>query len=205
MLTKHVRRWVGAGFALAMLIAPGCQTHEPPGSGYVPAEEEGVMTVGLDDHDYDVAANGIVREFLMRGLPDGYVVALGPVDTSECAYDVRVRQLQQSLKVAFNREGTLKFMVAVDAMAGNTAAEEIMKIIQFNWLKNDPIDVEDLQTIGQLANISGILFGRVSCIERPLRDGGTEISYRFVWELANTRTGVLDVSHEQRIRKNVRR
>lgn len=197
--------WLAACAALALPLLFGCQTQEPPGSGYVPAEEEGVMTAGLDDHDYDVAANGIVREFLMRGLPAGYTVALGPVDTSECAYDVRIRQLQQSLKVAFNREGTLKFMVAIDAMSGGTAAEEIMKIIQFNWLKNDPIDVEDLQTIGQLANVSGILFGRVSCIERAMRDGGTEVSYRFVWELANTKTGVLDLSHEQRIRKNVRR
>lgn len=204
MLSKHIQIWTGAALTLTLLAGPGCRTQDPPGSGYVPAEEEGVMTVGLDDHDYDVAANGIVREFLMRGLPQGYTVALGPVDTSECAYDVRVRQLQQSLKVAFNREGTLKFMVAVDAMAGNSAVEEIYKIIQFNWQKNDPIDVEDLQTLGQLSNITGILFGRVSCLERPMRDGGTEMSYRFVWELANTKTGVLDLSHEQRIRKNVR-
>ena len=163
------------------------------------------MTVELDDHDYDLATAGIAREMLQRGLPKGYVVALGPVDTRECPYDVRITQLQKSLQVLFNKENTLKFMSAVDAMAGGTAAQEIYKIIQFNWLKGDPIDVENLQTIGKLAKINGILFGRVSSMERRLRNGGTEITYRFVWELSNTETGVLDLSHEEKIRKNVRR
>ena len=162
------------------------------------------MTTGLDDHDYDLAAAGIVKEFLIRGLPSGYTVALGPVDTSECPYDIRVRQLQSSLKVAFNKEGTLKFVVAIDAMSGNSAAAEIYNIIQFNWMKSNPMDVEDLQTVGRLASVNGILFGRVSCLERAMNDGRTEITYRFVWELANTETGVLDLSHEQKIRKNTR-
>ena len=72
-------------------------------------------------------------------------------------------------------------------------------------MKGDPIDVEDLQTIGKLANINGILFGRVSSLERRLPRGGTEITYRFVWELSNTQSGLLDLSHEEKIRKNVRR
>ena len=96
-------------------------------------------------------------------------------------------------------------MTAVDAMAGGSAVEEIYKIIQFNWLNSNPMDVEDLQTFGKLAKINGILFGRVSSIERTLPDGGREISYRFVWELSNTGTGLLEVSHEERIRKNISR
>jgi hypothetical protein len=113
--------------------------------------------------------------------------------------------MQKSLQVLFNKENTLRFMTAVDAMAGGTAVEEIYKIIQFNWMKGNPIDVEELQTLGRLAKINGILFGRVSSLERTIPGRGTEITYRFVWELSSTETGLLELSHEEKIRKNVRR
>jgi hypothetical protein len=96
-------------------------------------------------------------------------------------------------------------MSAVDAMAGGPAVEEIYKIIQFNWMKGNPIDVEELQTFGRLAKVSGILFGRVSSMERVIPGRGTEITYRFVWELSNTESGLLELSHEEKIRKNIRR
>jgi hypothetical protein len=204
MNAKAFSSVMACGVLVAMAVS-GCRSPNLPRSGYASPEEEGVMTVELDDHDYDLAAAGIAREMFQRGLPKGYVVALGPVDTRECPYDVRVNQLQKSLQVLFNKENTLRFMSAVDAMAGGTAVQEIYKIIQFNWMKGDPIDVESLQTIGKLAKINGLLFGRVSSLERRLPRGGTEITYRFVWELSNTESGLLDVSHEEKIRKNVRR
>jgi hypothetical protein len=196
--------WLLAGGVVAALTLAGCRSPGLPRSGYASAEEEGVMTVELDDHDYDLATAGIAREMFQRGLPKGYVVVLGPVDTRECPYDVRVIQMQKSLQVLFNKENTLKFMTAVDAMAGGTAVQEIYKLIQFNWMKGNPIDVEELQTFGRLANVNGILFGRVSSLERRLGGRGTEITYRFVWELSNTGTGLLELSHEEKIRKNVR-
>jgi hypothetical protein len=195
------------GVALSLIIMPflwtSCRSPDFPSTGYVPAEEQGVMTIALDDHDYDLAVAGITRELFTRGLPKGYTVVLGPVDTRECPYDVRVRQIQKSMQVALNKEGTLKFMTAVDAMAGNSAIEEIYKLIQFNWLNSNPMDVEDMQTFGRLARVNGILFGRVSSLERELPGRMREITYRFVWELSNTDTGLLEISHEEKIRKNV--
>ena len=163
------------------------------------------MTAGLDDHDYDLMAAGLAREMFQRGLPKGYVVALGPVDTRDCPYDVRVVQFQKSLSVLFNKEGTLRFMSALDAITpGGTSAQEIYRLMQFNWLNRNPLDIEDLQTLGRLAQVNGILFGRVSTLERDLPGGGREVTYRFVWELANTVSGLLDIAHEEKIRKNVR-
>jgi PBP1b-binding outer membrane lipoprotein LpoB len=186
---------------LGLLVLTGCYT--PPTEGYVPAEEMGMMTVGLDDHDYDLAVRDIARKLFEKGLPKGYVVALGPVDTRECPYDVRVRQLQKSLQVVLNDEGTLKFMAAIDVMgAGGNAGAEIYRLIEYNWLNNNPIDTEDLQKFGKLAKVNGILFGRVSSLERDMGRGNKEVTYRFVWELANTETGVVDISHEYKLRKN---
>lgn len=191
--------------AVAGLVLSGCVREMPPPSfGYVPAEEMGVMTIGLDDHDYDRMVDGVVREMITRGLPKGYCVALGPVDTRDCPYDVRIRQVQKSLMVALNKQGDLKFMSAVDAMAGGSSIDEIYKIIEFNWMNRNPMDVQDLQTLGKLAQINGLLCGRVSSIERSLGRNGREITYRFVWELINTENGVLQIAHEEKIRKNVR-
>ncbi|MBU4198752.1 MAG: penicillin-binding protein activator LpoB [Verrucomicrobia bacterium] len=190
-----------AGMLLACLALTGCFT--PPSQGYVPPEEMGMMTVGLDDHDYDLAVRDIARKLFEKGLPKGYVVALGPVDTRECPYDVRVRQLQKSLQVVLNDEGTLKFMAAIDVMgAGGDAGTEIYRLIEYNWLNQNPIDAEDLQKFGKLAKVNGILFGRVSSLEREMSRGRKEVTYRFVWELANTETGIVDISHEYKIRKN---
>jgi PBP1b-binding outer membrane lipoprotein LpoB len=203
-----MRQSCAAVASLAMLLtwllaASGCAP--VPRSGYVPSDGPGAMTVELDDHDYNLAASGIATEMLGRGLPKGYVVALGPVDTKDCRYDVQVRTLQKSLQVIFNRQGDLKFTAAVDAMAGNSAAAEIYKTLEYNWFKNNPADRDAYQKFGKLASVKGILFGRVSAIERKLPQGqGQEITYRFTWELANTETGIVDLSHEQKIRKNVR-
>lgn len=182
----------------------GCKSAPPPSSGYVPADEEGVMTSGLDDHDYDLVAAGVSQEMLGKGLPKGYIVALGPVDTRECAFDVRVRQMQKSIQVVLSKDNSLRFFAAIDAMAGDNAITEIYKIMEYNWSNQNPIDVKDLQTFGKLAKVNGILFGRVSSQQRSLSKGGTEVTYRFVWELANTETGVVDISHEEKIRKNIR-
>lgn len=189
----------------ALLLAglAGCFT--PPTSEYVPPEESGIVTIGLDDHDYDLVAQNISDEMKNRGLPKNFVVVLGPVDTRECPYDVRVRQLQKSLQVIFNKEGTIKFMAAIDVMAaGGDAGTEIYRLIEYNWLNQNPLDMEDLQKFGRLARINGILFGRVSALERRKAGNPREITYRFVWELANTETGISDISHEFKIRKNVK-
>ncbi|MDP2989745.1 MAG: hypothetical protein Q8O57_04175 [Kiritimatiellota bacterium] len=190
-----------AGVLWACLALTGCFT--PPDQGYVPPEEMGMMTVGLDDHDYDLAVRDIARKMFEKGLPKGYKVVLGPVDTRECPYDVRVRQLQKSLQVVLNDEGTLKFMAAIDVMgAGGDAGTEIYRLIEYNWLNQNPIDAEDLQKFGKLAKVNGVLFGRVSSLEREMSRGRKEVTYRFVWELANTETGIVDISHEYKIRKN---
>ena len=197
---KGAAGWILAG---CLLGSAGCRSPEPY-SGYVPEEEEGVMTVGLDDHDYDVAVSGIVNAMLARGLPRDYVVALGPVDTRDCAYDIRIRQLQDSLSFNLETSGRLKFTIMDSAIYGDSALAESYKIMEYNWFHNNPLDAEDLYVFGSRAEINAILFGRVSCMERELPKGGSEITYRFVWRLANTKTGLIDLTHEQRIRKNVR-
>lgn len=204
MADRRKRGWMYAQLLALGLIVAGCKSPPAPYTGYVPEEEQGVMTVGLDDHDYDVAVQGVVNAMISRGLPQGYVVALGPVDARDCAYDIRIRQIQDSMQFNLETSGRLRFTMMDSALYGDSALAESYKIMEYNWFQNNPMDAEDLYVFGSRAEINAILFGRVSCMERRLPGGGTEITYRFVWRLANTKTGLIDLTHEQRIRKNVR-
>ena len=80
-------------FLLAGCAQMGSTTTDTGGT-YIAPDEQLVMTAGLDDHDYDLVARAVSDEFKKRGLPRGYVVVLGPVDTHETPYDVRAKQLQ---------------------------------------------------------------------------------------------------------------
>lgn len=163
------------------------------------------MSAGLDDHDYDLVARAVSDEMKRRELPSGYMVALGPVDTSGTPHNVRVVQLQESLQAIFNQEGTLKFQTLVDATKGGTSTEKIMEIKDFNWLTRDTYDAEEREKLGQIANVNGILVGRVSSQEALVPDTGKrQIMYRFVWKLINTKTGILDISYEYKLGKQLK-
>lgn len=190
--------------AICMLLLVSC-AGLPPSSVYTDAGEIGGVTLALDDHDYDLASEGIAQELLSRGLPEGYIVALGPVDTRDCKYNVQIKTLQKSLQVIFNKEGTLQFTAVIDtAGGGNSSAQEIYKLIEYNYFIGNSASAADLQKFGKIAKVNGILFGRVSCIERKIKGAGSVITYRFVWELADTETGIIKVSHEKKIRKRIR-
>lgn len=186
----------------SLVVLAGCST--PPASPYVPTTERGVTTAGLDSYDYQQVAAGLSQEMMRRGLPDGYVVALGPVDTRATPYSVDIQLLQDKLEVALSQNGALKFTSAVNAMKGAGGAEELYKLIEYNWWQKNPMDSEDLQKFGKIANISALLFGRISSMERSLPGGGKEITYSFVWRLTDTGTGVNQFTLEKEIRKNMR-
>jgi PBP1b-binding outer membrane lipoprotein LpoB len=189
------------GAAVLTVLCAGCYT--PPSSPYVPAQERGVTTVQMDEKDYQMAAFNITQRMLKRKLPKNYVVALGPVDTRGTPYPVDVVKLQDKIESIMDEEGTLRFTSAVDAMSGDRASAEIYKLIEYNWWHNNPMDQEDMDKFGRLANVNGLLFGRVSSIERPMDGGGTEITYTFAWRLVNTQTGVNDMTLVDEIRKNI--
>jgi PBP1b-binding outer membrane lipoprotein LpoB len=185
--------------ALALLVA-GCHT---PRTGYVPTDESGVMTVQLDDHDYDIAVNNTIEALLEMGVPAGKVLAIGPVNVLDCKYPIQVNTLQNSIQTALNREGSVKFVLAKDLMA-NSEVTSIYETIRYNWEKKGEASPEEIKMFAKLADVDVILFGRVSCLERDMAAEGREVTYRFVWKFADVETGLLDKSNECKLRKNVK-
>jgi len=178
----------------------GCAT---PTSQPVNPHELGVVTEEMDFKDYELAATAIAQEMFKRRLPKGFVVALGPVETRNTPYSVDVKMLQERLAAILDQEGSLRFTSLVNAMEGNSAASEIFKTIEFNYWKDHPLDEEDVKKFGKIANVNGLLFGRVSSLERGLPKGGREVTYTFSWKFTDTRTGVDEIRLIYDIRKNV--
>lgn len=180
-----VRRLSAVAIAGIGLAVGGCAT--APQGPYIPSDEidrASLETQVMGVKDYQLVAADLSEKMLKRGLPKGYVVALGPVDTRGTPYSVDAVMLQERLVAILDEEGTLKFTSAVDANSGNSAVQELYKLIEYNWWHSHPEDVEDLQRFGKLAKVNGLIFGRVSSIER-----GNEITYTFSWRLTNTETG----------------
>lgn len=201
--------WAVSVVAWALFCGGGCST--PTGSTvaatggtYISPDEQGVMTEGLDDHDYDLVARAVSEEFKKRGLPKGSVVVLGPVDTRETPYDVRVMQLQKSLQAIFNQEGSIRFMVLANSKTGETVEQAIINLKAMNWEIKNPSDAEEADKLGSIAKVSGILYGRVSSMENVLPDKkAKEVRYRFVWELTSTVTGLNEITFEYKLGKRV--
>jgi hypothetical protein len=188
-----------------VLISAGvlCGCHAPR-AGYVPPEEEGVISPEMDDHDYDLAVRAVAQELLALGLPSGNIMAVGPVDVRDCKYRVQTRTLQESLQTVFNREGSVKFLLAKDLMR-NDEVSALYDSIRWNWVERGETSPEDIKQFGEYTGIDVILFGRVSCLERRLAgEDSAEVTYRFIWKIVPVSTGLLDISHEYKIRKNVK-
>jgi len=190
MAWKHVLLCQTVSCACALLA--GCVT--PPDTHRPSAGEDSRVVISLTNHDYDLAAQALLTELLTR-LPKGYVVGLGPVDTSDTPYNVQVKTIQKALMVAFNKDGTLKFS-SRDATKSRGCDQAIQDFREYNrWVKEEG---------ERISEVNGVLCGRVSSTEVSLKDGGRQVTYVFTWELHDTIKDELLVSHNYPLTKNVR-
>jgi hypothetical protein len=207
-MKKQVMMGMGlAGVVLAGALVGGCafsgSTTGSAGGTYIPSDEIGPMTAGLDDHDYDLVVRAVTDEMKKRGLKKDYVTALGSVDTSGTPQSVRVEDIQRSMEAVFNQEGSLKFQVVAEGINEGRAQELIMKLKKFNWESRQWADDQDAEILGTLARVDGLLVGRVSSTQAVGPDGKKQVMYRFVWRLINARTGILDISYEYKLGKKL--
>lgn len=207
-MKKQVMMGMGlAGVVLAGALVGGCAfsggTTGSVGGTYIPTDEIGPMTAGLDDHDYDLVVRAVTDEMKKRGLKKDYVTALGSVDTSGTPQSVRVEDIQRSMEAVFNQEGSLKFQVVAEGINEGRAQELIMKLKKFNWESRQWADDQDAEILGTLAKVDGLLVGRVSSTQAVGPDGKNQVMYRFVWRLINARTGILDISYEYKLGKKL--
>lgn len=185
---------------VGLVVGAGCRA---PSSPYPSPREIGIPTLELDQKDYQLAASDITQQMLKRGLPKGYVVTLSAVDTKGTTHSPDYMLLQNMIETELDREGTLRFAGLQAMTHGGEAYDDSNKIAALNWENMNPVDKEWLQKFGKRRNINGILYGRISSLDRT-QGRLSEVTYTFTWRLGNIETGVVDMTLTYEIRKNIR-
>jgi hypothetical protein len=194
--------------ALGTTMLCGCLTSGlPSGSTYVPPDENGVITDDLDPKDYQAAASELCQRLLRKKdrLESGYVLTLGPVDTRGTTASVDIEILQDKLEVALSDGGDIRFTALKKAMTGGESAFDTMnKLAEMNWALLTEEDRDWLGLFNKRHKVDGILYGRVSSQRRQRKDGAAEITYTYVWRVADVATGLIKNTVEYQMRKVIR-
>jgi len=180
----------------------------PPQPPVRVSEGPRVVTMEIDSRDYNEIAKYVYDSLARSGrIDDDGVVALGPVSVDpdrDLWFDAR--RLQEKIQVHAQRAGLIEFTFAVDALAGDSAADERYSIMELQWIKEDTVDRELLRTVGGLAEIDYLLFGRLSSqtTSKEVDDDEwmTEITYTYNWKLGNCESGILVWTDEYELTKS---
>ena len=162
----------------------------------------GLITLDINAADYNEIADRLVESLSAEGRvrKDG-VVALGPVQVSlDGDYRFDAERLQEKIQVIALRSGRFQCSYAVNAIQGNSAAEERYRIVKLRWEQENAIDAEDLQTFGKLAKVDYMLFGRLSSVTARGEER-EEVTYTFNWKLGDCLSGLLIWADEAEITK----
>jgi len=184
--------------ALWMTLICSCQvTPQPP---VVVSPSPSLITRGIDARDYNAAAQALYQSLAQSAIPEGAVIALGPIATNtRNPFDPVL--LQEKLMVALGQTGRFRFSYAVsEALLGEDAAQERYKIMKLEWDKSSTMNPELLHTIGTLANIDYLLFGRVT--EQITSIGNrAETTLTYVWKLGRCNDGIVAWADEFELSK----
>jgi hypothetical protein len=189
---------------LAVLLV-GCVA--PPRSAYVPPDEEGIETTGVDLHDYQLVVETMVASMLKHGLQteDGRkpVIALGNLSASKSPHNIDTRMLGELFRVDILKSGLATFSTATDFEHKGGESGDLYKQLKYQN-ESGYVDPATAKHYGRIVGADYILFGNIYYSER--RDFGvTEASYVFTFTLTEVGTGLTGWAGEKTIRKNLRR
>lgn len=185
---------------LAVLLA-GCVA---PRSVYVPTDEEGISTRGVDSHDYELVVEKMVASMLKNGMEteDGKkpVIVLGEI-VNRTPYNVETRMLGELVRVEILKSGLAKFSTATDYEHRGGESGDLYKQLKFQN-ESGHVDPATVQRYGQIVGADYILFGNIYNIERH-RHRVTEANYTFNLTLTEIKTGLAVWADTKPIRKNI--
>lgn len=177
----------------------------PPRSAYVPDDEEGISTTGVDLHDYQLVVEKMVDSMLKHGLQteDGRkpVIVLSEISTRNTPYNVETRMIGEWIRVEILKSGLAKFSSATDFERRGGESGDLYKQLKFQN-ESGYVDPATVKRYGKIVGADYILFGNIYDIEQ--RGGGiTEANHVFDLILKEVETG-LDVWADKKIiRKNI--
>lgn len=195
------------GLILATPFYAGCRmpsgsTSASLGGVYISPDEAGPISMTLNNSEMNTIATEISDAMKRKGLPKGFVVGMGPVDTSGSTQPIPQENLAEAIRVRLEEEGSLRFTEVVEA--DRSKVGEILKVKDLNWEIANPDDAEAKYKVGRIANVDGLLIGRVSSEETLTPDGrARQIVYRFFWRLVDANSYLSLMSYQHQLAKSL--
>ena len=201
-MKTHAIIWL---FGLAAVLGlAGCTT-PPNTSAYVPPEEEGIASKGVDLHDYQLVMEKMVSSMLKHGLQteEGKkpVIALGPI-YNRTPYNIEVRMIGEDIRTEVLKSGLAKFSTAADFEHKGGESGDLYKQLEFQN-ESDHVNPATAKKYGQLVGADYILYGNIYGMERS-KGGTTEASFKFNLTLTEIKTGLVVWSDTKPVRKMLR-
>ena len=198
-----------AGLALVTLTG-GCATGRR-GSVYVPADEEGVATAGIDMRDTQLVVERMTASMLRQGLKTEAgkrpVITLGPLH-NRSPYRVDTRMIGEDLRVAVMKSGQARFTMATDHERNGDESGILYKQLAFQN-ESGHVRPDTAKAYGQIVGADYILYGNIYGTEHTGRDTRgrriREVNLRFTLTLAEVESGLAVWSDTQSLRKAIPR
>lgn len=183
----------------------GCST-PPNTSAYVPTDEEGVASKGVDSRDYQLVVEKMVTSMLKQGMETETgkkpVISLGPI-VNRTPYKIEVRMIGEDIRTEVLKSGLAKFSTATDFEHKGGESGDLFKQLEFQN-ESGHVSPDTAKKYGQLVGADYILYGNIYNIERTAKDGATEANFKFNLTMTEVKTGLAVWADTKPVRKLIR-
>lgn len=194
---------------IGLAFFSGCQ--KPPSSPYVPSDEPGITTRGLDAYDIRLIvaamAEQMRNEWDHQAQHEGKlpVIAFTGIELERVPFQVNIREIVGWLEREVVNSRRATFTNAIDPQQPGGRSGQQYALIDFQSPDNPYVDQETAVRKGGIQGPDYELFGRIYGYGERRQGNLTEVNYTVEMTLSNIRTGTTAWKGMFPIRKNIRR
>ena len=188
---------------LVLLFGAGCATTPVTRSAYVPANEEGIATRGVDMYDYQLVVEKMVRSMLQEVGIGGKkpVIALGPLHNNT-PYNIETGMLGEDLRIEVMRSKKARFSTATSVVRKGGESGELYRQLEFQN-ESGHVNPATAKKYGGLVGADYLLYGNIYSIERR-GHGATEANFKYNLTMTEVKTGLAVWAESMAVRKMIR-
>ena len=198
---------IKVGIALLCLASVGLTGCVTPmnTSGYIPPDEEGVTTAGLDHHDYMLVVEEMVASMMRHGLlkesGEKPHISSGPI-YSDSPYHYKPRMFGECMRSDLMKSGLATFSTATDFEHKGGESQQLYKQLEFQN-ESGHVDPGTAAQYGKIIGADYLVYGNIYYFARPPKRP-VEVTYQFNFTITEIETAKAVWTHGKAIRKKVR-
>jgi len=170
-------------------------------SGYIPPDEEGETTEGLDHHDYMLVAEEMVASMMRHGLlkesGEKPHISLGPI-FNDSPYNYKPRMFGECIRNDLMKSHLVTFSTATDFAEKGGESRQLYRQLEFQN-ESGHVDLATVARYGKIIGADYLLYGNIYYFRRR-----REVTYQFNFTITEIETAKAVWTHGKAIRKSVR-